>query len=99
MAALDAATRTVASLVRSAALDRGLHPGRVIERFLAHHETIPSEAWMVQPAPPSPDGEEQLWLKAAVLVRVRGRPRAAQGVAAPPPLSPEPAAPLDERPP
>jgi hypothetical protein len=36
-------------------------------------KTVPHNYWLVQPAPYRPDGEEQLLLQGAVLVRVRGR--------------------------
>ena len=34
---------------------------------------MPVAFWSVQPAPPGPEGEEQLLLRGAVLVRIRGR--------------------------
>jgi ABC-type bacteriocin/lantibiotic exporter with double-glycine peptidase domain len=80
-AALDAATRMLASIVRSG----GLRPGQQAARVLTacfeqarretpgEGKTIPLAYWSVRPAPPGPDGEQQLFFQGAVLVRVRGR--------------------------
>jgi ABC-type bacteriocin/lantibiotic exporter with double-glycine peptidase domain len=81
LAALDAATRLVAAVVRAGGLRRGRQAARVLERCFARAreepsgegETIPADYWMVRPAPPGPDGEAQVLLRGAVLVRVRGR--------------------------
>jgi ABC-type bacteriocin/lantibiotic exporter with double-glycine peptidase domain len=87
-AALDAATRMLASIVRS----RGLRPGQQAARVLkacfeqarretpGEGKTIPLAYWSVRPAPPGPDGEEQLFFQGAVLVRVRGRRPANRGL-------------------
>jgi ATP-binding cassette subfamily B protein len=80
-ATLDASTRMVDALVRAG----GLRPGRQAAGVLAacfaqsrpeaagERQTIPNSYWLVHPAPPGPDGTEQLFLQGAVLVRVRGR--------------------------
>lgn len=80
-AALDAATRMVDVIVRSGGLRRGRQAARVLKAFFerARKEaadksgTIPDVYWSVRPAPHDPIGEEQLLLRGAVLVRVRGR--------------------------
>jgi ABC-type bacteriocin/lantibiotic exporter with double-glycine peptidase domain len=114
-AALDAATRMLASIVRSG----GLRPGQQAARVLTacfeqarretpgEGKTIPHAYWSVRPAPPRPDGEEQLLFQGAVLVRVRGRRPANQRLPADEgsdsadratPLAPELAAALEEPP-
>ena len=89
--------------------------GRVLEACLAHTPpntadntlSIPAAFWSVQPAPPGPEGEEQLLLRGAVLVRIRGRRAVDHGCpedgqsepgSGPPPLSPELVAALEEPP-
>jgi ABC-type bacteriocin/lantibiotic exporter with double-glycine peptidase domain len=81
LALLDAATRFVDALVRAGALRRGAQAGGALHALLgaAQGETpkegrsIPDAYWSVLPAPRGPDGEEQVRLVGAVLVRVRGR--------------------------
>jgi ABC transporter transmembrane region len=113
LAALDAATRMVAAVVRAGGLQRGRQAARVLERCfqrardepLGEGETIPADYWMVRPAPPGLTDGTQVLLRGAVLVRVRGRPiepLMAGGVSespgGPAPLSPELAAALEEPP-
>ncbi|MGE0133271.1 MAG: cysteine peptidase family C39 domain-containing protein [Blastocatellales bacterium] len=81
MAALDAAARMVAVIVDAGGLSRGSEAARVLEQFAerARREiggdsaAIPSNYWMVSLAEPDEDGEEQLKMRGAVLVQVRGR--------------------------
>ncbi|WP_036268774.1 ATP-binding cassette domain-containing protein [Methylocaldum szegediense] len=81
LAALDAATRLTASLVRG----KGLKPGReayaVLEDVWHRAASSPEEAlrfipeayWSVRPAPPEDETEEEeILLKGAVLIRVKG---------------------------
>lgn len=101
LGALDASSRMVAAIVRS----RGLRPGReagkllvsLFERSRAEAQTdgatVPAAYWSVRPTRPGPEGDEQLLLRGAVLVRVGG-PRSAD--AATPALRPELAAALNE---
>ena len=114
LATLDAATRMVDSIVRSGGLRVGGEATRVLETFVRPEEAradetaiIPADYWSVRPAP-GPHAAEEVVLRGAVLVRVRGRrreawstargePRAPAEVAAA--LSPELAAALSEPPP
>jgi ATP-binding cassette subfamily B protein len=81
LAALDAATRMVATLVRSGGVRRGKEAGRTLVRFYqrAHADpvaataVIPDSYWAVRPLPPEPGEELLLEMRVAVLVRVRGR--------------------------
>jgi ATP-binding cassette subfamily B protein len=90
LGALDAGVRLVSSLVRSGGLRRGPQAARLLERFLDNDELIPGEYWSVRP-----HGAEELQLRGAVLVSVRGtlaKPAEA------PALPPELAAALEEKP-
>ncbi|HKR02645.1 MAG TPA: cysteine peptidase family C39 domain-containing protein, partial [Pyrinomonadaceae bacterium] len=113
IAALDAATRLVAVLTRSGAVKAGAQASRALELFFKnacddHPEeaiAIPPSYWSVRPAPPIDDAdEEQVLLRGAVLVRVRGaRSRRSPRVPReegdePQPLAPELVAALEERP-
>ncbi|OQY55612.1 MAG: ABC transporter permease [Candidatus Parabeggiatoa sp. nov. 2] len=102
LAALDAATRMVETLVRTGGLQPGKEAGRVLERFFkqaqeasADTSTIPQSFWSVSTLA---DDKEQLLFQGAVLVQVIGhREQAAAGqFEAPEPLSPELAAALAE---
>jgi ABC-type bacteriocin/lantibiotic exporter with double-glycine peptidase domain len=111
LAALDAATRLVTSLVRG----KGLRPGReaaaVLQDIWRRTVSSPDEAlrfipeayWSVRPAAPGSDAEdEEILLKGAVLIRARGRraePPEDAEEDAPAPLSAELAAALAEAPP
>ena len=80
LAALDAATRMVTTIVRSGGLRRGQQAGRALTTFFQQaqtdytdHSPVPETYWSVRPADPNPDGEEQLMLRGAVLLQVPGR--------------------------
>ena len=81
LATLDAATRFVAVLIHAGAFERGRQARRALHALLerAGAETpgadlaIPEASWSVRPTPPRPDGEDQLLLRGAVLIRVHGR--------------------------
>ena len=80
LAALDAATRMAESVVRSGGISRGRQAAGVVERFAARAAgkgaedwtAIPADFWSARPAPPDEDGDEQVLLRGAVLVHVRG---------------------------
>lgn len=117
LATLDAATRLMGAIMRSGSINSGRHAARMLEAFCndgpdADQEnalTIPAAYWSVRPCESETD-EEQLLLRGAVLVRVKGAVshkaawQKANGNAetsagdSPPPLSPELAAALEERP-
>jgi ATP-binding cassette subfamily B protein len=85
LAALDATTRLLAAIVRARAIGSGAQAARMLEAFTHNAQredqnenafTIPSSYWSVRPLV-SDSEEEQLLLRGAVLVRVKGaRPRA-----------------------
>jgi len=89
LAALDAAARMAASLVRAGAAARGSEAARLCARLAAAPEEIPPSYWSARSA----DDEAQVLLRGAVLVRVRGRRKRA---ADEPPLPRELAAALDQ---
>ncbi len=68
LAALDAGIRLVDSMVESGGVARGRQARRLLERFLEDDQLIPAGYWSVRPR-----GEDELVLRGAVLVRVRGR--------------------------
>jgi ATP-binding cassette subfamily B protein len=104
LAELDAAARLAEALVRAGGLQQGREIRRAFPALLdrARAETpggvpsIPEPYWSVLPAPGGPDEDEAVWIRGAVLVRVRGRAEdgAAEVMAATtqPILSPELAA-------
>jgi ATP-binding cassette subfamily B protein len=108
LAALDAAARMTASLVRSGAIRTGRQASDLLERVLDRERRepggggIPEHAWFVREAPAEPAG--RLHMRGALLLRVSG-PRRAQTSSAPDaeaahpvPLPPELALALRERP-
>jgi ABC-type bacteriocin/lantibiotic exporter with double-glycine peptidase domain len=105
LAALDAAARMTASVIASGGLSPGRPAARLFatlaERARAAAEDpdgpVPEAYWSVRPGPPGTEGEEQLLLRGAVLVRARGR-RSPDGAAGGAGLSPELAAALSEPP-
>lgn len=97
LAALDASTRLVSTVVEARGLTRGTEAAALVRRYVEPiepsdrdvSETIPATFWSVQPLPPpqstapSPDDgvDESLVFKGALLLRVHGRR---------PPLRPQP---------
>ncbi len=81
LGSLDAAARMVDSMVRSQGIRRGRQALGVLkalkQQALVRDEedrlTVPAAFWSVYPAHPSPDGEPQVVMRGAVLVRVRQR--------------------------
>ena len=105
IAALDGSTRMVDTLVRAGGLARGAEARGVLEQLgqSARQQcddpspAVPAGYWTVRPAPPDEDGQEQVMLRGAVLVRALGLARPGADEAAPP-LSPELVAALEEQP-
>jgi len=105
LAALDAGVRMTRSLVASGAIVRGREAGRLLRSLLARcgedrdneESVVPAAWWSVRPAPDNPQKKEQVLFRGAVLVRVKGRAKAAEE-GAPAELSPELAAALAEPP-
>ncbi len=85
IAALDAAIRIVAAVVRGGGLERGAEAGELVQHFFEQDRqesagedpTIPAPFWLVRPMPLEAEqaeaGEEQLLLRGAVLMQVLGR--------------------------
>lgn len=108
LAALDAATRMVDSIVRSGGVRKGRQAAFILSSSIeearknpsTETEIIPENYWLVRPASIDSNGDEQLRLKGAVLIHVNGR-RAADStteMSAPKRLSPELVAALEEKP-
>jgi ABC-type bacteriocin/lantibiotic exporter with double-glycine peptidase domain len=110
LAALDAATRLVAAITRSGGISHGTQAALALEAFFINAQqespeaaiTIPPAYWSVRPDESGTD-EEQLLLRGAVLVRVRGARAVRAGDISGdgvdgPPLAPELVAALKERP-
>jgi len=107
MATLDAAVRMTDAVARGGGLARGSEAARAIAALVRSARegkaVIPDAYFTARPAPgrTAPNGEEQVLLTGAVLVRARRAGRAATGGKAAPtprPLSPELAAALEEVP-
>jgi ATP-binding cassette subfamily B protein len=113
LAGLDAATRIMGAILRAGGVQPGRQAARMLEAFCegARHDhededqalAIPSSYWSVRPDESNGD-EEQLLLRGAVLVRVKGaraktpkNVEGAESVDGLPPLSPELVAALAER--
>jgi ATP-binding cassette subfamily B protein len=102
LARLDAAVRLAESLVRVHGLRRGRAARGFLDALLGQPEgeapgkapPLPEAYWSVFPDRPAPNGAEQVRMRGAVLVRVRGRapPVPAPGGPGPETLSPELAA-------
>jgi ABC-type bacteriocin/lantibiotic exporter with double-glycine peptidase domain len=98
IAALDAAARMTKSLIRSGGLRRGSSAASVTAEFAAKPQTIPPDYWSVKPSSEAAGTEDQLLMRGAVLVRVRGRTERAPAGEDAARLSPELAAALTEAP-
>lgn len=101
LAGLDAAVRLVTSLILAGGLKRS-ESVRFLERLRESPDLIPAAYWSARPGPDDDEGQPQVFMRGAVLVRIRGKkaPPAQQS----PPLSPSPnmspelAAAVNERP-
>jgi ATP-binding cassette subfamily B protein len=107
LARLEAAARFVESLLQAGGLRRGRETTGVLQAIIERdrdetpgkEHVIPAAYWSVRSAAPGENGETQVIVRGAVLVRVRGRREAApEAVGEQEPLSPELAAALAEPP-
>lgn len=81
IASLDAAIRMTRAVMDAGGLRPGAEANALLDRVLTRTtgattnevEPIPPEFWSVRPGPPDEDGEAQLLLRGAVLVRCLGR--------------------------
>lgn len=73
LAALDAAVRLVWSLVRTGGLQRGREAEQLMGRLVTQPALIPVRYWSVRKTDQSEDGAEQVMMRGAVVVRVRGK--------------------------
>ena len=94
LAALDGAVRLLAALKQARGIGSSRDSLRLLDRLCAHPELIPPRYWSVQPGPPDDEGQEQVFMRGAVLVRVRGK----RSEPAAEPLLPELAAAVQESP-
>jgi ATP-binding cassette subfamily B protein len=98
LASLDAATRLAESLVRARGIKRGREVRHFLDALLKEDKVektgdIPEAYWSVVAAPSETAGEEQVLVRGAVLVRIRGRYVSESTLdEGPKPLSPELAA-------
>lgn len=80
LAALDAATRMVGSVIDAGGIASGRASGSLLRDLfdttlregVAESKTIPTDYWSVRPATPDDEGNEQVELRGAVMVRVNG---------------------------
>ena len=94
LAALDAGARLLAALKRTDGVRSSRDCMLLLDRLCAHPELIPARYWSVRPGPMDDEGQEQVLMRGAVLVRVRGK----RSEPAAEPLLPELAAAIQERP-
>lgn len=72
LAALDAAARLVTSLVLAGGLKRS-ESIRLLTRLGENPELIPTGYWSARPGPDDAEGQPQVLMHGAVLVRIRGK--------------------------
>lgn len=95
LAALDAATRLLAVLVKSGGLSRRSSDSEaLVGRLLAKPALIPARYWSAAAGPDGSDGEQELAVRGAVLVRFSGK----KGPVEKEDLSEELAAAIEEKP-
>ncbi len=73
LAALDAGVRLLSAMSAGGGMRHSKDCVRLLERFCDTPELIPARYWSVRPSPNSEEGGEQLFMRGAVLVRVRGK--------------------------
>ncbi len=94
LAAFDAAVRLVQSLTEGGVVRGGREAVSLLERLCEHPDMIPDRYWSVRAAPQDSEGNEQVLMRGAVLVRVLGK----QACAVDSELGPELAAAMAEKP-
>lgn len=72
LAALDAAVRLAASVHRAGALRASRSASKLVGRLTAHPDLLPARYWSVAEAGEE-EGEEQVLMRGAVLVRILGK--------------------------
>ena len=72
LAAFDAAVRLTQSLFDAGGIRKAGDCVRLIERFMAAPERIPQHCWSVRPGPEDGEGNQQVLMRGAILLRVRG---------------------------
>jgi ABC-type bacteriocin/lantibiotic exporter with double-glycine peptidase domain len=72
LAGLDAATRLVTSLLAGGGCSRS-ETTRLLTRLGENPELIPARYWSVRPGPDDQEGQAQVFMHGAVLVRIRGK--------------------------
>ena len=100
LGALDAAVRLVTRLVRVGGLKRS-ESVRLLDRLRATPDLIPAAYWSARPGPDDDEGQPQVFMRGAVLVRIRGKkPTPVQQASSIPSqnMSPELVAAINERP-
>jgi len=68
---LDAATRLTSALVDAGSLSRGESATGFLCDAMTDGRPVPDQFWSVGSTDPSPDGTDQVWIRGAVLVRIR----------------------------
>ena len=72
IATLDAALRTLGSIVASGGIEPGDEAIQILRTFLDYPESIPEHYWFVRGTAGDPEGLESLSMRGAVLVRALG---------------------------
>lgn len=110
IAELDAATRLTAGIVRARGLSKGQEAARALVALLEQQRNAPKEdplvipegLWTARPGPTSAEGEQQVFLRGAVLISVSGlragslAEKSSRSPEATPDLAPRGAAPAQE---
>lgn len=73
LASLDAATRLLASLRKANGVRASRDCLALLDRLSANPDLIPQAYWSVRPGPPDTEGQNQVLMRGAVLVRIRGK--------------------------
>jgi ABC-type bacteriocin/lantibiotic exporter with double-glycine peptidase domain len=108
IATLDAATRMISSIVETGAMKKGAEATQALRALVTRarespegaEQIVPEPYWTARPTDPDANGEPQVKLRGAVLVRIMGKRGAASAdeEEEAPPLPPELAKALEEKP-